>query len=454
MIRIFLTLFVFLACISKPDECFGDIYFKLSDSSPNSPKFRQKFMGSYGVNAAIEPKLTSKDRPLQEQLLPYISKNPEKAIEIILLSLDSDTNPAFYNILGNLNYQVGNYAESEKYLKISLESFPTLRRSWRTLALCYVQQNKLNLAISPLIKVIQLGGGDAQSYGLLGYSYLNDGKFESSLSAYRMARMFEPDSFDFKRGQALCLLNTFQTKAAIALFDELLSDHPEEMSFWTAQASAYIEIEDFGKAIANLQTLEDLGMANWASLNLLGDLYLNDKLPNLALAKYSSAIKMDPNQTTEGYVRPLANLVQKKYYKEASILLKIINPIVDGKTNQDQARILRNSSAQIEMNIGSPEKAFSILEKAIQEDPLDGSSLLLLGQFYADKKDFYQAEFYLERATSLKEHEADALIALGQLKLAQSDLQEALTYLEKSYQLSPNQNLNKFINSIKNALTE
>ena len=57
--------------------------FTLTDSDPDSPAFRRRFLASHGVNEAIEPKLTVKDRPLQEAIMPLIRTNPQKAIELI-----------------------------------------------------------------------------------------------------------------------------------------------------------------------------------------------------------------------------------------------------------------------------------------------------------------------------------------------------------------------------------
>ena len=65
--------------------------FSLSDSDPDSPEFRRRFMASYGVNEAIEPKLTQADRPLQEAILPHLRNNPRTAIQLIEQALKPDT---------------------------------------------------------------------------------------------------------------------------------------------------------------------------------------------------------------------------------------------------------------------------------------------------------------------------------------------------------------------------
>ena len=205
--------------------------FEPSDSDPNSAEFRRRFLANHGVNEAIEPKLTVDERPLQEAILPHLRDNPREAIRLIEQAITPETNPAFLSILGNLYYQIDDFANSERYLRQTLEKFPSLRRSWRTLALCYVQRDMFKASVAPLLKVIELGGGDAQSYGLLAYSHLLNEKYESALAAYRMARMFKPDSLDFRRGQAQCLLMTHQHLAAVALFDELIADTRRRRAF-------------------------------------------------------------------------------------------------------------------------------------------------------------------------------------------------------------------------------
>ena len=57
--------------------------FRLSDSDPDSPEFRRRFLASHGVNEAIEPKLTLEDRPLQEAILPHLRDNPREAIALV-----------------------------------------------------------------------------------------------------------------------------------------------------------------------------------------------------------------------------------------------------------------------------------------------------------------------------------------------------------------------------------
>tara|TARA_Y100001934_G_C12182477_1_gene692291 strand:- start:402 stop:650 length:249 start_codon:yes stop_codon:yes gene_type:complete len=73
-----------LLFVAEANMCSQEIpLFSLTDSNPDSPNFRRRFMALNGVHEPIEPKLTPEDRPLQNSILPWIKENPKKAIELI-----------------------------------------------------------------------------------------------------------------------------------------------------------------------------------------------------------------------------------------------------------------------------------------------------------------------------------------------------------------------------------
>ena len=185
--------------------------FDLVDTNPGSPEFKQRFYGSFGINSAIEPKLTQEDRPLYESIEPYLKNNAAKAIQLAKQGINKDSNAAFDYLVGSLYYTQSNYSNAATHLKAALRKFPDFRRAHRNLSLIYIQQDRYEDAIRHLLRVIELGGGDGQSYSMLAYAYLTQEKYQSALSAYQLARMFLPDSLDVRRGEAQCLLMTEQT---------------------------------------------------------------------------------------------------------------------------------------------------------------------------------------------------------------------------------------------------
>jgi tetratricopeptide (TPR) repeat protein len=423
--------------------------FSLSDSDPDSPEFKKRFLASYGVHGAIEPKLASKDQALYKKVLPLLSSAPRDAIAIVQREVNPNSNAAFDFLVGNLFYQLRDFGQAERAMKEAVRKFPSFRRAHRTLALIYVQRDELERAIEPLLRVIELGGGDGQSYGLLGYAYLVGEKYESGLAAYRMARMFKPDSLDFRRGQAHCLLETDQNKLAIALFDELIVEFPSETDFWLLQANAFLAAGEKGKAIANLELVGDRKQGNWSTYILLGDLYLSDDLVQLALASYLRALDQDPASDGELLIRPLKALVERRHFAIGKRYLVAMRTVANSNISSAQQTEIDLAEAKIEAKIGDPTLALSLLKKSLSTDPLNGEVLLTLGDHYFGTEMFDEAERYYELALSVPEVKGEALVSLGRLAVSRGTFSTAVSLLRQAQEIHPRPNVARYLEAVE-----
>src|SRR5690625_423815 len=424
--------------------------FARIDSGPGTPGFEERFLGTYGVNSAIEPAIGSQDRPLYERVAPFLREDPQRAIDEVKRELGRNSNPAFRYLLGNLYYQTEEVGEAEKYLKEAIEEFPDFRRAHRTLGLIYVQEERFEEAVETWLKVITLGGGDAQSYGLLGYSYLALDQFESALTAYRNARMFRPDSVDFRRGQAHSLLQMGEWRQAVALFDELIAENPELPELWFSQANALMHLERYGEAITNLELVQSLGKMTAASQFLLGDLYLREGNYRLAVVQYRRAISESDSWNVAQALRPLQYLFGHGLIEEARSYLDELRPLLPENLEPKEEQQLVMAEARLARAAGEVEVARERLEELTTADPLHGPGLLLLGEIYQEENDFGQAEFYFTRALSVPDSQVDARIALGRLEVNRGDFEAALKHLRAAYELDPRPTLSRYIESIEN----
>lgn len=436
---------VFFICVSVSRAAV----FSLSDSDPSSSEFRKRFLASYGVNESIEPRLTSKNQSLYQKVLPLLNSAPREAIATVKREVNSDSSAAFDFLVGNLLYQVGDFGEAEKSMNEAVRKLPSFRRAYRTLALVYVQKSEFERAVDPLLRVIELGGGDAQSYGLLGYAYLVGEKYESALAAYRMARMFKPDSLDFRRGLAHCLLETHQDELAIALFDELIAEFPSEADFWLLQANAFLAAGDKGKAIANLELLGDRGQGRWSSFVLLGDLYLSEDLEHLALNSYLKALGQDP--TTDGglLLHPLQALVERRHFEKGKRYHSVMREVPNITLSPLQQMQVDLAEAKIETNIGDPVRALSLLKETLSGDPLNGEVLMALGDHFFGNEAFDEAERYYELAQSVPSTKVDALVSLGRLAVSKRMFSTAVSLLRQAEEIHSRPNVARYLEAVE-----
>ena len=441
---LFSVLLAHLACASPS--------FELVDTHPGSPEFKQRFYGSFGINSAIEPKLSQADRPLYESIEPHLQNNPQQAIALAQQGISKDSNAAFDYLLGSLYYTQSEFSSAAAHLNAALAKFPDFRRAHRNLALIYIQQDQYPSAIKHLLRVIELGGGDGQSYSMLAYAYLNQEKYQSALSAYQLARMFLPDSMDVRRGEAQCLLMTAQHGAAIALFDELIRAQPGEPDFWLFQANGYLASNQLQQAIANLEIAHSIAPPSAASLSLLADIYLNQEAYALALKNYQAALKQDPTMRPEQALKPLRRLMQLGLFEQAESYLALFERGLQSELSVAQAAEKQVFQAQLLIEGGAPEAGLTALEAVLNQQPLHGDALLLMANVQLEREAYALANFYFERARSVPEAQIDALIGLARCAVAQAQFADALQHLQASQRIRQRPDVAQFIAGIEKVI--
>lgn len=416
--------------------CSDAQVFPLTDSN----------LAIYGVNEAVEPQLTRDDQTLYERVAPLLRDQPKEAIRLVQAERKPDASPAFFLLVGNLAYQADDLKLAEQELTRAITAMPSFRRAHRTLGLTYIRQSRYKEAGATWLKVITLGGGDAQSYGLLAYAYLSEGKTASALSAYRMARMFAPDSLDFRRGEAQCLLASDQYPEAIALFDELIQEHPAERAYWLYQANAYLALERFEDAAANLEIARELDASDADALFLLGGLYLQLDTPALALDAYRQALELKTPMDEAKALRPLPWLISRGMHAEAESYYASLDKSGIGNP---QMRLHR---AELDLAQGKNEAARQQLADLIKTNPMNGPALLLLGRAFMDAGDTAESTFYFERALSVPESKQQALVALGRMHVGLGNLDAARGLLRQAQAIDEREDISIFLDQIEAAL--
>lgn len=424
----------------------------LVDTHPDSPEFKQRFLGTYGINSAIEPTLTAQDRPLYTSIQPHLESQPELAIELAKKGITETSSPAFDFLIGSLYYTLQRYPEASEYLLGALKKFPDFRRAHRNLALLYVQEAQYPDAIRHLLRVVELGGGDGQSYSLLGYAYLMQEKYQSALSAYQMARIFLPDSRDVRKGEAQCLLVTQAYGPAIALFDELLMESPTDQALWLFQANAYLAQKQLQDAIANLEIAHTIAEPTAASLSLLGDLYLQHEVLVQALKNYQQAIQTDPMMRPQQALKPLRYLIQRSHYAPAAAYLASLDQYLKSDLSPQQLRAKDVLQAQLLIESEQVDAGLSRLDAVLAADPLDGDALLLRARVELDQADYAAAQFYFERVAFIPKFQVEGLIGLARTAVAQERYQVAIQHLLKSQELQKRADVASYMQSIERVL--
>ena len=427
------------------------------------PEFQKQFLGTYGVRAEIEPRVTPEERLEFEQVakLMFTPVGADKACVLLEKSVAKavDKNgvsrsSALYDFtIGSIYFQQDNLDKAAEWYGKAIVKLPSFLRAQKNLGIVYARSNAFDKAIGPLTRAIDLGAVDGLTFGLLAHSYAMTEQYVSAESAYRQAMMLQPESSDWKVGLTRCLFKERKFEEAAALCGDMIRRDPSRSDLWLLQANAWLSLRQPLKAAENYEILDRAELATTACLNTLGDIYVNESVPELAVGAYVRALAKDGANADPAV--PLRNaevLASRTAYVEAGSLLVRIKEVCSARLDEAGKKRVLKLEARIAAATGQPDaEQARLIEEIVALDPLDGETLLLLAQHYSRNGDLDKACFMCERAAGIEKFEADAKLRHGQILVKGGKYQEALPLLKRAQELKPREDVQRYVEQVERA---
>ena len=415
----------------------------------NDPGFVARFLGTYGVLADREPKITAEEQKLFTGLIPLIRSDKAGAVTLLQRSITAESSAALDFTLANLQLELGNFDAAVAAYSSAIHKFPDFLRAHKNIGLAYVQKGMLDEAITAYTRALELGGEDGNVYGVLGYCHLIKENYFSADAAYRKALLFAPGNLDWKLGVARCLLAQQQYHQAASLFEELIQNNPDNVDLWLHQANAFLGRAEPLRAARNYDIVRRMGKADARVLNNLGDIYLSQDLLDLASESYLAALDVDPKQEIARPLREAEMLSGRGAHELAEGLLNRIQTLYRDKMDAGETLRFTRLRAKVSMALGHDELAVANLEELIRQDPLDGEALILLAGFHGRNGEGEKAVLFYERAAQIKGHEVNALIEHAKYLVAQSQYDPAARLLHQAQVLRPRENVARYLDQVE-----
>ncbi|MEZ5978084.1 MAG: tetratricopeptide repeat protein [Planctomycetota bacterium] len=419
------------------------------------PAFRRRLVESYVAVSEVEPPLFGSETEKWGQLVELLyTQRMEEAEKFANKQRGPAASAAFDFVVGNLHFQRDELDEAEADFLVAIEKYPNFRRAWSGLAQIYARRNDYANTVRAFTKVIEMGGGDALTYGLVGVAYTKLQEYVAAESAFRTASMLDPDSVGWKVGLGEALTRQRRFGEAIALYDSLIRDQPGEPKFWLAQAMALVRSTRTDEAVENLEMVDALGGSTPQSLALLGDIYTTSGLYDLAADAYVRAIDANPVAEVESALRQVAGLAQRNANVPAKKVLDHVEEVYAGLLEiPDRKEILR-LEARVAMALGDPDGHVTKLQEIIDLDPSDGGALILMGDHYARTEEPERAAFYYERAADLDGFEAEAKLHHGQMLVRARDYAAALPLVKRAAQLDERDFVQRLLEQVERSVRD
>lgn len=411
-----------------------------------TPEFKARFAGSYGFNSDVEPTISQEEKALLDEVAGILSTNMPAAGIRLLRATTTNSSAALDFTLGNFLFQQDKLDDAAAQYRLALEKMPDFLRAHKNLALIQFQKGDYRNCLASLLKSLALGEVDELTYGLVGHCHLQLGHHASAESAYRRALVFNPDNENWKQGLVSTLIEQRRHREAAAWLEELLAVKPDRADFWLAQADTFLGREDVDRAAANYELLRRMSKASPGSLLNLGDIHVNQGLPREAVDAYLQAIAGDPPPALDRMLHVARVLVGRGHAGEAARL-------VDGleKTHPSGSTELQRLKARLAFERGDDDDAIATLEALLAANPVDGETLILLGDHHAageDKTNQERAALLYERAARIDGFTARALVQQALMLVRRNQFAKAELLLKNAQAVDPQPNVAVYLEKI------
>ncbi len=418
----------------------------------NDPGFQKSFIGGYGVSADIEPRIAQDDMALLELVRQLMADELPAAETLLKESVRPEVSAVIDLTLGGVQFQQDKIDDALVNYRNAVAKFPNFRRAYRSIGLICTRKSQYEAAIAAFNKMIELGGADAYSYGLLGFCHSARGDYQPSEAAYRNALLLQPDNVEWRLGLTRSVFKQAKYEDAASLLDVLITNYPDKADFWLLQSHTYLGLKQPMKAAVNLEALDSIGKSTVDSLFTLGDIYVSEALPDMALSAYERAIAKNPTQPVSRSIRAAEVLAARGGLPQSKTLLTLVKANWNDTLSDTDRRKVLKLQARLTMNSGSGDaETATVLEEVIALDPLDGEALMLLGQHYNRMAQPDKAILYYERAARIDSFAANAKVKIAQVFVAQGRFTEALPLLRDAQSLKPRDDIARYIEQVERA---
>jgi tetratricopeptide (TPR) repeat protein len=418
------------------------------------PAQAKRFAESWLSETDVEPKVGPPEGEAYQQIVQAMAaEDTELALQLLAAQRGPSGNAMFDFMEGNLRYQREELEPAVAAYREAVLKHPRFRRAWGNLALASARSGDFAGAIEGFSRVVALGGADSTTYALLGIAHSNRRDYLAAESAFRMATLLDPNSREWRMGLAECLFKQERFDDAVALCDSLLAESPERSELWLLQANAHARMGRPLDAAGNLEVLHGLGKGTADTFNLLGDIYVNERLFDLARGSYARAFELSPEAGAPRAVRAAGDLAARGALEESRALIERIESLAGEGLDEERRLQILKLRARIAVASGAGDEQVRILEQIVALDPLDGEALLLLGQHYGRSGDPERAVLYFDRAAGMPEHEAEAARGKAQVFVRMGLYADALPLLRKAQTLDPRESVQQYLEQVERFAT-
>lgn len=394
-----------------------------------------------------EPDLTAEESALYENAR---KQKPEFALKLTqdLLAgskTEKPPSPAFYLLLGNLQYSSGAFDQAEASYRQAVDRYPNFLRAWTNLGTLYYAQKHYAKAVPCLAKAVTLGARESTTFGMMAECLEKTDDAVGAEVAYIQALASDPGNLLWMEGLLRVYLAAEQYPRAEVMLRKLIHEQPHESRHWLTYAKLMNASGRKLEAIALLEQALATGVGGDLEIMELAGLYADQQLVTEALQTYAKIKVTTASLGEERSLQLIRMLISGAEWGKAQALLDEIKPKV-------------TSAMRVEWWLAQADLFFAkrnwaeargTIEELLKVDPMNGRALVRLGRVYAAEGDWPRATMTFEQATQTSRGVRPASLELANLEVQNRHFEKSVSYLETALALEKNADFEQILERLR-----
>lgn len=401
-------------------------------------------------------------RPLEEIKTPEASR---RAIQLIREYVDRQPDAAGLLFkAGELYGSIDDMEGARRVLEDAINRFPNFSQSNRIagfIGRVYLRESDYPKVLSYLGRSAPTQVEFTETVGLLGFANFRRNDPLAAELAFRRALILQSDADDWSLALTETLRQQRKYRDANAILGEMQQKNPDHPEYWLLKANNFIGVDELDRSAAIFELLDRMGQATASSMGLLGRIYINKQIWDLALRAYSRGLEINPAEVLDDSLNGVELLAAFGAGEEALSLVEKIRQTASARLKPEQDVTLLTLEAQILIASGQGDRAVRPLRAIIEKDPENGRALITLANHYirlaeqagreSQEHNLHQREAInlLERARRIEATQVEALIRLGQVMVTRQDFRRAIDFLRESVVLRPDREVSRYLEQIE-----
>ncbi len=273
----------------------------------------------------------------------------------------------------------------------------------------YLQSNKLDLAVTECLSLIQQQPNNADLQQLLGVIYGKSGKLNSAIQAFKQAIKLDPKQAVYHNNISNAYKLSGNFELALRHLNEALLLAPNNSESHNNLASLYYSQGQIVQALPIYEKAIRLNPNSWEAHYNLANCYIKTDMVLQAISHYQTAIKLNPGHTDAKLNLAMAYVSLKDYTSALPYL-------IEAAVNNPEHAELQGHLAEAYLDLGRAPEAITQYITALKLQPERAEWHHNLAVLYLRNKQLDQAKLHFATSLSLQPNNPTARHMLNALE--------------------------------------